>query len=302
VSTETVTAAMTRGQGPAVLDPYEYSRVPLFGTNAGLFERHLLYDNVIDRTAVDTRDRFEAFARAVRDILSQRWVATESTYDRLKPKRIYYLSMEFLIGRSLANNVANLLLDPAMLHNAPHLTRMVEYLVPCFSHFDKFYYGLGMKMYDWISGKSSLFPSRLLTRQEALYRMPAMQPNHLAGAVSYADGQFDDGRYCLAIVDTFDGLGGAALNYARVTMLEKTPEGKIAAAVVTDQVSNRTVKVVARAFVNATGPFSDVVRNLASAEADSRMRPSKAHLLQFATQSACNLLIQCGTMRSSAKS
>jgi glycerol-3-phosphate dehydrogenase len=168
-----------------------------------------------------------------------------------------------------------------MLHNAPHLTRMVEYLVPCFSHFDKFYYGLGMKMYDWISGKSSLFPSRLLTRQEALYRMPAMQSNNLTGAVSYGDGQFDDGRYCLALVDTFDGLGGAALNYARVTTLEKTPEGRIAAAVGTDQISSRTFRIAARAFVNATGPFSDVVRSLASAEAGSRMRPSKGVHIMF---------------------
>jgi glycerol-3-phosphate dehydrogenase len=168
-----------------------------------------------------------------------------------------------------------------MLHNAPHLTRVLEFLVPCFSHFDKFYYGLGMKMYDWISGKSSLLPSRLLTLEEALFRMPAMQPNSLVGAVSYADGQFDDGRYCLALVDTFDGLGGAALNYARVAALEKTPEGRIVAAVVTDQVSNRTLRIVARAFVNATGPFSDAMRNLASAEAGSRMRPSKGVHIMF---------------------
>jgi len=167
-----------------------------------------------------------------------------------------------------------------MLHNAPHLTRTLEYLVPCFSHFDRFYYGLGMKMYDWISGKASLLPSRLLTREEALFRMPAMQSNNLAGAVSYADGQFDDGRYCVALVDTFDGLGGWALNYARVTALEKTPEGKIMAAVVTDQVSERSFRIMASAFVNATGPFSDVMRNLASAEAGSRMRPSKGvHVL-----------------------
>jgi glycerol-3-phosphate dehydrogenase len=168
-----------------------------------------------------------------------------------------------------------------MLHNAPHLTRMVEFIVPCFSHFDKFYYGLGMKMYDWISGKSSLFPSRLLTSEEALYRMPAMQSNNLTGAVTYADGQFDDGRYCLALVDTFDRLGGAALNYARVTALEKNPKGKIVSAVVADQISKRTFKIVARAFVNATGPFSDVVRNLASADAGSRMRPSKGVHIMF---------------------
>jgi glycerol-3-phosphate dehydrogenase len=167
-----------------------------------------------------------------------------------------------------------------MLHNAPYLTRTVEFLVPCFSHFDQFYYGLGMKMYDWISGKSSLLPSRMLTREEALYRMPAMQPKGLTGAVAYADGQFDDARYAMALVETFDGLGGAALNYARVTAFEKRADGVIAAAMVTDQLSKQTFRIAARSFVNATGPFSDVIRQLASAKASPRMSPSKgAHLL-----------------------
>ena len=58
------------------------------------------------------RDRFEALARSVRDILSQRWLLTEKTYEQQNPKRLYYLSMEFLIGRSLLNNVMNLLLNP----------------------------------------------------------------------------------------------------------------------------------------------------------------------------------------------
>ena len=88
MNTESVIATMTSSQGQPSLDPYEYGPVHLFGTQNGLFERHLLYDNIIERSTADTRDRFEALARAVRDLLSQRWVATESTYNRLNAKRI----------------------------------------------------------------------------------------------------------------------------------------------------------------------------------------------------------------------
>src|SRR5580693_9000485 len=93
-------------------EKYDCGPVQLSGTEHALYERHLFFDHVIKPTAVGPRERFEAFARSVRDILSQRWVLTEDTYERENPKRIYYLSLEFLIGRSLANNVTNLLLDP----------------------------------------------------------------------------------------------------------------------------------------------------------------------------------------------
>jgi len=82
------------------------------GGEEALYERHLLFDNIVDPGHVSLRERFEAVARSVRDILSQRWIRTEQTYDRENPKRVYYLSIEFLLGRSLANNIENLLLDP----------------------------------------------------------------------------------------------------------------------------------------------------------------------------------------------
>jgi glycogen phosphorylase len=118
--TDSVIETKPRNQDLKSLDQYGAGPAQLSGMYQSLYDRHLVFDNVIERTASDSRDRFEAFARSVRDILSQRWVLTGSTYDRLNPKRVYYLSIEFLIGRSLANNVANLLLDPAIREAARH--------------------------------------------------------------------------------------------------------------------------------------------------------------------------------------
>ncbi|HEX7286091.1 MAG TPA: glycogen/starch/alpha-glucan phosphorylase [Candidatus Angelobacter sp.] len=84
----------------------------------GLYERHLLFDTVKHPDAIRAREQYEAFARSVRDVLSQRWVLTQKTYDHENPKRVYYLSMEFLLGRSLANNVTNLLFDPVVAQAA----------------------------------------------------------------------------------------------------------------------------------------------------------------------------------------
>jgi starch phosphorylase len=91
---------------------YGCGPIEFAGTSDALYERHLVFDNVVDPATADARDRFEAVAHSVRDILSRRWIKTENTYALENPKRAYYLSMEFLIGRSLANNVTNLLLDP----------------------------------------------------------------------------------------------------------------------------------------------------------------------------------------------
>jgi glycerol-3-phosphate dehydrogenase len=167
-----------------------------------------------------------------------------------------------------------------MLSNAPFLTRTIGFITPCFNWFDVAHYEIGLKLYDWIAGAARLSSSHFLSRAEALRRLPALNPARLVGAVAYADGQFDDARYNIALVKTFTEAGGEALNYSRVIDFEKTTAGRISAVEVEDQLSNRRFVVRARAFVNATGPHADSIRRMATPGVPLRMRLSKGvHIL-----------------------
>src|SRR5499425_3851687 len=107
-----VPMAPKKGSTPDLLQQYCGDSIQFAGSAEALYDRHLIFDRAIDPKVASARERFEAFAHSVRDVLAQRWVKTKGTYERQNAKRIYYLSMEFLLGRSLANNVTNLLLDP----------------------------------------------------------------------------------------------------------------------------------------------------------------------------------------------
>jgi glycogen phosphorylase len=111
-SATVVPIATKKDSVPELLQQYCGDSIQLAGAADALYDRHLIFDRAIDPKAASARERFEAFAHSVRDILAQRWVKTKATYEQKNAKRIYYLSMEFLLGRSLANNVTNLLLDP----------------------------------------------------------------------------------------------------------------------------------------------------------------------------------------------
>jgi glycerol-3-phosphate dehydrogenase len=167
-----------------------------------------------------------------------------------------------------------------MLENAPHLAHPHEFMVPCFSRFEVLYYAAGLKLYDWFAGKASLGHSRVLPHHQAVASLPTLKSDHLAGAVAYQDGQFDDARFGVTLVKTFADAGGEAANYLAVGSFEKGPDGKLTAAIVSDGIRGRSFRVHARVFVNATGPFSDRIRSLAMPGAPSRLVLSKgAHIL-----------------------
>ena len=167
-----------------------------------------------------------------------------------------------------------------LLKNAPHLAHRLETLVPCRSRFEMLYYGVGLWLYDWIAGRSSLGASQRLSRAESLRRMPVLKADKLIGAVSYVDGQLDDARYGVTLVNTFAAAGGEVANYLRVIGFEKGADEKLSAAIVEDSLSGARCKVRARVFVNATGPFSDSIRRLASPALPPRLVLSRGvHIL-----------------------
>lgn len=167
-----------------------------------------------------------------------------------------------------------------MLKNGPYLSRTMEFLIPCYHWLDAGYYDVGLKLYDWIAGETSIFPSHFLSRQETLRRMPTLKNEELVGAVAYADGQFNDARYNIALVKTFWESGGDAANYVRVTGFQKAANGKLSVAELEDQLSHRKFAIHAKAFVNSTGPVADVVRAMATPGLPRRMRLSKgSHIL-----------------------
>lgn len=167
-----------------------------------------------------------------------------------------------------------------MMSNAPYLAHAAHFLIPVYSWIRAGYYLTGMKVYDAVAGKANLFPSGFLSREATLKRLPGLTPDHLRGAIFYSDGQFDDARYNLALVETFADSGGIPLNHARVTQFRHDADHKLTGANLRDELTGEEFSVAAKKFVNATGTGADQVRALANPNLPSRMRPSKGvHLL-----------------------
>jgi glycerol-3-phosphate dehydrogenase len=148
-----------------------------------------------------------------------------------------------------------------LLRNAPHLVRDLPFVVPSYDWWEAPYYGAGLKLYDLLAGRMGLAPSRLLSREEALDRIPTLRPDGLRGGVIYQDAQFDDARLAVTLALTLADLGGVAVNYVSAVGLIKEGE-LVRGARVRDEESGAEAEVRARVVINATGIFADGLRRM----------------------------------------
>ncbi len=172
-----------------------------------------------------------------------------------------------------------------LLRNAPHLAHPLALVTPVFNWLEGLYYAIGLTFYDWFtSGKDTLPKSRWLSGPEALRRVPGLA-RRIHSAVLYYDGQIDDARYCLALVQSAAEAGAAVVNHAEVVDFERDKEGKITAAFFRDTLhgdagSTEFQRVSARLFINCTGPHGDSLRQMANPALERRIHASKGvHLV-----------------------
>jgi glycerol-3-phosphate dehydrogenase len=161
-----------------------------------------------------------------------------------------------------------------LLQNAPHLVHDLPFVVPNYTWWEGPYYGIGLKMYDLLAGRSGFGRSKHLSKEETIERIPTIEPEGLDGGVIYYDGQFDDARMAINMAQTAAEQGGILLNYMQVTGLLKDDD-EVAGVRVVDQETGREYEVPAKAVINATGAFTDGVRRMDDAAAKPMIVPSQ---------------------------
>ncbi len=164
--------------------------------------------------------------------------------------------------------------------NAPHLVHDVEFVVPNYSWWEAPFYGIGMKVYDLLAGKYGFGRSSILSREQTLERIPTLRQDGLRGGVVYHDGQFDDARLLIQLIETGADHGAVVLNYTPVLALRKGADGFVDGVLACDSETGERFELRARVVVNATGIFTDEVRRMADATAQGMVAPSQGiHLV-----------------------
>jgi glycerol-3-phosphate dehydrogenase len=165
-----------------------------------------------------------------------------------------------------------------LLKNAPHLVKNQAFIVPNYKWWEGPYYGIGLKVYDWMAGSLGFGPSQLLSKEETLNLAPTLDPEGLRGGVLYHDGQFDDARLAIHLAMTAADHGATLINYMDVEGLLKA-NNKVCGVLIKDMLQDGSTslayEVKAKVVINATGVFTDSILKMDNANAESLVTMSQ---------------------------
>ncbi|HEX6849644.1 MAG TPA: glycerol-3-phosphate dehydrogenase/oxidase, partial [Chitinophagaceae bacterium] len=164
--------------------------------------------------------------------------------------------------------------------NAPHLVKNQSFIIPNYKWWENPFYGIGLKVYDWMAGSLGLGPSQFLNKDETLALAPNLDQDGLRGGVLYHDGQFDDARLAIHLAMTAADHGAVVINYMSVEGLMKV-DGKVCGVVTKDSFENIEYEIKAKAVINATGIFSDSIARLDDKNAEPLISHSQGIHLVF---------------------
>lgn len=180
--------------------------------------------------------------------------------------------------------VLEALRERGLLHrNAPQLVHHLSFIVPRYQWWEGPFFGIGLKVYDALAGRLNLAPSKILSREETLKRIPNIEPENLLGGVEYFDGQFDDSRLAITLAQTAIDHGACVLNYVRVTGISKNT-GMVSGVTCRDEETAKEYQLKAKVVINATGIFSDEIRLMDDPAATRAVQPSQGVHLVFARE------------------
>ncbi|MER2996542.1 glycerol-3-phosphate dehydrogenase/oxidase [Pontibacter populi] len=162
-----------------------------------------------------------------------------------------------------------------LLQNAPHLVHVQPFVIPSYSLFNQGFYGIGLKVYDWMAGKYRFKKTELLGKKKVQELLPNVDEKGLKGGIIYYDGQFDDARLAVNLAQTCAEQGGVLLNYFKVTGLLKDANGKVAGVKARDLESSEEYELKAKVVINATGVFVNDVLQMDKPAQDPLVRPSQ---------------------------
>ncbi len=196
----------------------------------------------------------EAASRGYRTLLVERSDFAKETSSR--STKLVHGGVRYLEQMNLTLVLDALRERGHMLRNAPHLVHDLCFVVPAYSYFSLPYYGVGLKVYERLSGKLSFGRSELLSRKTTLEKLPGVTDDHLRGGILYHDGQFDDARYAISLLRTLQDLGGTAINYVEAMGLIERG-GKIVGIQARDCEDGTVFDLQAKAVINACGVHAE---------------------------------------------